>query len=585
MNIKEKDLTLKDFGIQKMKVNNIINLIKDDCIEYINSQNSLKIDTKNPIFNKKNNNLLLNTRIININEKESNLFLFDRDKEIYSLQNSDIILLNKFFNSIIQPFVLPYSKYKFEDIPRNIKNDFKKKFKEFVQKEKIKNKIEKHVSSNISLSIIKNDILNESIIPLQINSFNSSNSEKRISVDDNSLIIDSNNKNNSVDDNNLITNSSDKNNSDDSKKDESIIDRFFSMPLNKRYIDQPSNNDIVLAEKICYLGISIKTRYEYQILLLFQKLKEKILKKVKNFSNKEKLKVIFTIYCHLIDDNIIIDLDIIKMLDLPQYSPYIQGEILYRKIITNLTNKSKLNFILLQLQSGAGYDYINNINCYKIKIIPILMIKYYLLSNYTNYFFRFWDSSNSSAIASTDGFTQIESINEMKAFGTLFSIDKNIPYRETPDNSIKFCLLQLHEKGGLESFKGNEKMENSQRYLCTNDLILYENVDLLSKQGRGESGNAIEFYLFDEKYYFLECLLESENLEKLSDINLFTHESNEKLVSTIENIISENKLHIEKGEGFKKNYQNRLNLNEEEIIDPYTLSTMTYHELGIYKLH
>ena len=582
LNIKEKDLTLKDFGIQKMKVNNIINLIKDDCIEYINSQNSLKINTKNPIFNKKNNNLLLNTRIININEKESNLFLFDRDKEIYNLQNSDIILLNKFFNSIIQPFVLPYSKYEFEKIPENIKDDFIKKFEEFMKKEKLKNKNEKHVNSNISLPIIKNDILNESNIPLQIKSFNSINSDKNISVDDNSLIIDSNNKNNSVDDNNLIT---DSNNSDNSKKDETIIDKFLSMPLNKRYIDQPSNNDIVLAEKICYLGISIITRYEYKTLLLFQKLKEKILKKVKTFSNKEKLKVIFTIYCHLIDDNIIIDLDIIEMLDLPQYSPYFQGEILYRKIITNLTNESKLNFILLQLQSGAGYDYINNIHCYKIKIIPILMIKYYLLSNYTNYFFRFWDSSNSSAIASTDGFTQIESINEMKAFGKLFSTDKNIPYRESPDNSIKFCLLQLHEKGGHESFKGNEKMENSPRYLFTNDLILYDNIDLLSQKGRGESGNAIEFYLFGEKNYFLECILESRNLEKLSDINLFTHESNEKLVSTIENIISENKLHIVKGEGFKKKYQSRINLNEEDIIDPYTLSKMTYHELGIYKLH
>ena len=582
LNIKEKALTLKDFGIQKMKVNNIINLIKDDCIEYINSQSSLKIDTKNPIFNKKNNNLLLNTRIININKKESNLFLFDIDKEIYNLQKSDIILLNKFFNLIIQPCILPYSKYEFNKIPKNIKNDFKKKFEEFIQKEKIKNKNKKHASSNISL---KNDILNESNIPLQINYFNSINSEKNISVYDNSLIIDSNNKNNSVEDNNFITDSKEKNNSDNLKKAETIIDNFLSIPLNKRYIDQPSNNDIVLAEKICYLGISIKTCHQYKTLLLFQKLKEKIFKKVKTFNNKEKLKVIFTIYCHLIDDNIITDLDIIKMTDLPQYSPYFQGEILYRKIITNLTNKSKLNFILLQLQSGAGYDYINNINCYKIKIIPTLMIKYYLLSNYTNYFFRFWDSSKSSPIASTDGFTQIESINENKAFGKLFWNNKNIPYIESPDNSIKFCFLQLHEKGGHQSFKGNEKMENSPRYLFTNDLILYDNLDLLNKKGRGESGNAIEFYLFDEKNYFLECLLECENLEKLSDINLFTQKNNKLLVSTIENIISENKLYIAKGEGFKKKYQSRINLNEEEIIDPYTLSKMTYHELGIYKLH
>ena len=272
------------------------------------------------------------------------------------------------------------------------------------------------------------------------------------------------------------------------------------------------------------------------------------------------------------------------MLDLPQYSPYLQGEILYRKIIKNLTNKSKLIFILLQLQSGAGYDYINNINCYKIKIIPTLIIKYYLLRNYTNCFFRFWDSSKFSQIASTIDFTQIESINEMKAFGQLLWIDKKIPYIENLDNSIKFCFLKLHEKGGHESFKGNEKMGNSPRYLFTNDLILYDNVDLLNKKGRRELGNSIEFYLFDEKNYFLECLLECKNLEKLSDFNLFTQENNIQLVSTIENIISENKLHITKGEGFKKKYQSRINLNEEEMIDPYTLSKMTYHELGIYKL-
>jgi len=87
------------------------------------------------------------------------------------------------------------------------------------------------------------------------------------------------------------------------------------------------------------------------------------------------------------------------------------------------------------------------------------------------------------------------------------------------------------------------------------------------------------------KNYFLECLLECKNLEKLSDISLFTQESNTLLVSILENIISENNLHIVEGDRFNKKYQNKINLNEEEIIDPYTLSKITYHELGIYKLH
>jgi len=270
------------------------------------------------------------------------------------------MLLNKFFNLIIQPFILPYIKYEFDKIPENIKDGFTKKFKEFFQKGKIKSKIEKHESSNISFPI-KNNILNDSYIPLQINSFNSIISDQNISIDDNSLIIDSNNKNNI-----LISNSKNKNNSDNFKKAEIIINNFFSIPLNRRYIGRPSNKDIALAEKICYLGISIKTAHQYRTLLLFQKLKEKILKKVKAFSNKEKLKVIFAIYCHLIDDNTIKDLDIIKMLDLPYYSPYFQGEILYRKIITNLI--INLNWILFFCNYNQELDMIILIILIAIKL-------------------------------------------------------------------------------------------------------------------------------------------------------------------------------------------------------------------------
>ena len=36
---------------------------------------------------------------------------------------------------------------------------------------------------------------------------------------------------------------------------------------------------------------------------------------------------------------------------------------------------------------------------------------------------------------------------------------------------------------------------------------------------------------------------------------------------------------------FKKKCKSRINLNEEEIIDPYALSKISYHELGIYRLH
>ena len=62
--------------------------------------------------------------------------------------------------------------------------------------------------------------------------------------------------------------------------------------------------------------------------------------------------------------------------DLPENSPYIQSELFFRKTVSQLNYNSNLSFLFLQLNSGSGKDYLTNAQHYKIKLIPLIEIKY-----------------------------------------------------------------------------------------------------------------------------------------------------------------------------------------------------------------
>ena len=61
---------------------------------------------------------------------------------------------------------------------------------------------------------------------------------------------------------------------------------------------------------------------------------------------KEKIKIICCIESHLARF-IPTKLKLQKMIDLPENSPYLKGEIMYRNIIKNLTDHSILKFAFL----------------------------------------------------------------------------------------------------------------------------------------------------------------------------------------------------------------------------------------------
>ena len=123
-------------------------------------------------------------------------------------------------------------------------------------------------------------------------------------------------------------------------------------------------------------------------------------------------------------------------------------------------------------------------------------------------------------------------------------------------------------------------MLSSPRYLFNYDLTLYDNLD--SQNNQGESGNAIEYFLYG-KISFYDNLLRCRNLQKLSNINLFIEHDNKSLIETIEKIFQENRIEYE-NTNILKNSKKKINQKKEKFIDEYKLSQMTYYDLGIHKL-
>ena len=297
---------------------------------------------------------------------------------------------------------------------------------------------------------------------------------------------------------------------------------------------------------MCYLCLSLTSSEPLKSIISFYQNKTKILNEVKNFSIKDKIKIICSIKC-FVNLFLYAKIKLYKMEDLPEYSPYIYGEVMYRNIIKCLTEKSKLNFIFIQLYSGGGFDYIKNGSCYLLKMIPLIVIKSHLLNVYDKYFFTF-SSNSATELAFTDNYTGIVLINEKKLFGS-----ENIAYKKDKDNSIKVCLLNIHEKGGHKKFG---KIELSPRYLVSKKLNLLDNY--LERTKAGESGVALELILFGKRNVIV-TLMHCKNLQKLSNYNLFAEEfGKHNLMKEIKKIFQNNKLNLE-------NIQNIKSMNSSSI--------------------
>ena len=160
----------------------------------------------------------------------------------------------------------------------------------------------------------------------------------------------------------------------------------------KYFYNQPTNNELILVDKLCQLLLIFSPNAKYRLkgtlkrLNIYTQYKNEYFKK--ELTLKEKILIIVNLskFLSICSMKEIIKYELYKMDELPEYSPFIQSEIIYRKIISNLTYESKLSFLYLQLNSGEEDDFITLNSFYKIKMIPLIGIQKHLIDDFIPFF-------------------------------------------------------------------------------------------------------------------------------------------------------------------------------------------------------
>ena len=116
----------------------------------------------------------------------------------------------------------------------------------------------------------------------------------------------------------------------------------FLIHLLKVYIIIILQNKILKSrKKYAFLSLSINADLPLESIISFYQIKNRILNQVKDFPILEKIKIICCIKRHL-NQNIPSKLQIQKYIDLPEYSPYLCGEIKIKIYISSTKFRKRI---------------------------------------------------------------------------------------------------------------------------------------------------------------------------------------------------------------------------------------------------
>ena len=328
----------------------------------------------------------------------------------------------------------------------------------------------------------------------------------------------------------------------DINSDLRIINMKFN--YNPFYIWYFDKKDITLeelnmTEYLCYLNLILlgDNKFLDRIQNLNEE-KNKIFNKYSYLTNKDKSLILINLLTNEKKNKS--NYQFKSFYDLPIHSPYIQSELFFRKTVSQLNDNSSLSFLFLQLNSGSGEDYLTKAEHYKIRMIPLIEIKYHLLKKFFyTYFFTF--NSNNNIMALSNVHTQILSFNESVDIG--YWRPKRLSELSSQNNMIKLAFLKFHEYAHTK-FHGNFENKMEPRFLLDANFQLIDNKKRknsdLDSPNAGESGNALEYFIFQD-YTTLDKLMNSkEDLSPLNDSTLLIQDNfdklREKTVDLIKNV-------------------------------------------------
>ena len=206
--------------------------------------------------------------------------------------------------------------------------------------------------------------------------------------------------------------------------------------------------------------------------------------------------------------------------DLMKNDAYYEGFTFYETIIKDLKEESGIMLMFLQLNSGLGFELLNNNYCYKISMISIEDIKYNLIINIPKYFFTYSEENNDYIISEQR--TQILAFNNKE----LFKSKAEDEYSK--NNNIMNVVIGMFHESGHQKFHMNDTVGaklSPMLYIKKDYSLGIQKDGKQRNKERGEAGKCVDNYLYGE-HMNIGFLMNSNNSYKLMNKELFLGDLN-----------------------------------------------------------
>ncbi len=297
------------------------------------------------------------------------------------------------------------------------------------------------------------------------------------------------------------------------------------------------------------------------LIIIFNKIKNDIYNYILNFSEFNIYeKILFLIssfnllYENLNEEKTInianFDFKIFNFSDNNKDNPYIFAKNFIFEIIKNLSEKSRLFYIFLQINSKASnilysnkiYNNNNNnesISNYLISMLSLEQVKKHILKIFPKYIIRYYRNKKERAILHLK--TNLVGINEKHLFKqNLEKNEKNFLEKECKNHYSMPIIAELfHEVTGHSKYKESQKEKEIypnyfQDYIFDFQIKSIDKIEMNEKKKNVESGFLVEYFI-SEKYSHIKFLKDvKNNFSEYYNINLWIKENFNELNSKIE---------------------------------------------------